>query len=114
MTAFDEKIETSDEVYTYLMENFSRYLIELFTHALPGASEHEVDELVGTALGTDVKMAFFDELEALNVEFTRALNSKKAEIMKHLNAVKGGKDLKKKHDKNGRIVKDEDGNEVIT
>ena len=113
MTAFDDKIETSEEIYRYLMENYSRYLGEVFAHALPGASEHELDDLLGTASLPIVKMPFFEDLEALNIEFTRALNKKKTEIIKHLHTVKGGKDLEHKHDERGRKEKDEEGNEII-
>lgn len=43
----------------------------------------------------------------------KALNGKKAEIIKHLNGIKGGKDLKHKHGAKGRILKDEEGNDII-
>ena len=113
MTAFDDKIESAEEVHRYLMENFSRYLGELLRHAHPGASEHEIDDLIATALDPATKQNFLDDIENLNNEFARALNSKKAEIIKHIHTVKGGKELKHKHDERGRLEEDEDGNHII-
>ena len=66
MTAFDDKKEAADEVYTYLFENFTRYLYELFEHVLSGASEAEIDSLVAAAINPDKKGPFFAEVLDLN------------------------------------------------
>ena len=42
-----------------------------------------------------------------------ALNKKKAEIIKHVNAVKGGKSIEHQHTEDGRIAQDEDGNDIV-
>ena len=42
-----------------------------------------------------------------------AMTRKMAKIVNQINEVKSGKDVKKKHDKRGRLVKDEEGNPII-
>ena len=114
MTTFDDKMEKSDEVATYLSENFTRYLYELFEHALHGASDHEIDGLVATAIASANKDPFLAEVLDLNMQFTEAITMKKAEIIKHINSVKGGKSLEHEHDERGRIAEDEFGNAIVT
>lgn len=74
MKRFDEKMEGSDEVFSYLEDNFTSYLYELFEHALTGASEHEIDGWVATAVNPDTKGPFIEDVEHLNHKFSKAIN----------------------------------------
>jgi hypothetical protein len=50
---------------------------------------------------------------SLNRQLSTAMTRKMARIVTQINEVKSGKDVKKKHDKRGRLVKDEEGNPII-
>jgi hypothetical protein len=88
-----------------LTQNFTRYLNELLAHALEDQSEAERDELVATALGD--KSSFLGDVMHLNTELMEAMTKKMAEIVKHLAAVQGGKDLEHQHTETGRIAVNE-------
>ena len=49
----------------------------------------------------------------LNRQLSTAMTRKMAKIVNQINEVKSGKDVKKKHDKRGRLVKDENDNPII-
>ena len=94
-----------------MTDNFTRYLDELLSHVFEGASEAERDDLMAVAIRD--KDSFLEEVMNLNSQLSRAMTRKMAKIVNQINEVKSGKDVKKKHDKRGRLVKDEEGNPII-
>ena len=94
-----------------MTDNFTRYLDELLSHVFEGASEAERDDLMAEAIRQ--KADFLEEVMDLNRQLSTAMTRKMARIVNQINEVKSGRDVQKKHDKRGRLVKDENDNPII-
>jgi len=101
------------EVYKYLTDNYTRYLNELLAHIFEGSTEDDRDDLIATALKVDLKDAFLAEVVDLNGQLLTQMTKKMAEVRKGLQAVKGGTQVKHEHTEDGRIAKDDHGNDIV-
>lgn len=113
--AYTAKNEAAMEVHNYLTDNFTRYFEELLAHILQGASEAERDVLIAEAINQrDNNEPFFlDQVADLNTKLSNAMTRKMAQVIKHINSVKGGKEIQHQHTEDGRIAEDLDGNPII-
>lgn len=112
-SAFDDKLESAEEVHEYLMQNYVRYLQELLEHILEDSTMDERDYLLGTALKSEFKTPFLSEVQILNQSLQRAMTKKLKSVKDDINAVKGGRRIEHQHTEEGRIAVDENGDHIV-
>ena len=103
-------------------DNFGSYFSELLSHALADADADERDDLLAFTLmattpgdiTTAPKMQLIAKIQQMNAMLTKAMAQMMQAIVKKLNGVRGGLDLKHEHDSTGRIARDASGNKIVT
>lgn len=111
--AFEAKEEDATEVYTYLNDNYARYLQELLDHILADDSQEDRDYLLSTALNPSVKVPFLSEVQILNQSLQKAMTKKLKAVKDDIGAVKAGRVIQHQHNEDGRIATDTQGNKIV-
>ena len=111
--AFIDKTENATEVYTYLTNNYTRYLQELLDHILDGSTPDDRDFILATALDPDTKTPFLSDVLDLNNSLQSAMTKKLKDVKDDINNIKAGRDIVFQHNEDGRIARDENNNKIV-
>ena len=68
---------------------------------------------MSTALDPDIKTPFLSEVLALNDSLQHAMTKKLKKVKDQINNVKAGREKEFKHNEDGRIATDAQGNKII-